>query len=109
MELVLGNADHEWAGLIHFFADCAMVVWVRNFQKAVVFGEWLLKLHSTFLLQALGAGRYDVSIVCCEDKEIRALNKRYRGEDRATDVLAFPYHEVWYGLYSISYSCTTGT
>lgn len=55
--------------------------------------EWILKLHSTFLLEALGAGKYDVSIVCTGDREIQALNRRYRREDAPTDVLSFPYHE----------------
>lgn len=30
-----------------------------------------------------------VSLVFCSDREIRRLNKRYRGTDRATDVLSF--------------------
>ena len=71
-----------------------MVVWVRNFQRCVVLNEWLLKLQGTFLLQALGAGKFDVSIVCMEEKEIRTLNWRYRGVGKLTDVLSFPYHEV---------------
>jgi len=32
----------------------------------------------------------EVSVVLTDDKGIRALNRAYRGEDRATDVLAFP-------------------
>ena len=72
-----------------------MVVWVRNFQRKVLLSEWILKLHSTFLLEALGAGKYDVSIVCTENREIQALNRRYRRVDAPTDVLSFPYHEVF--------------
>jgi len=32
----------------------------------------------------------DVSIVFADDEFVRALNARYRGKDRPTDVLAFP-------------------
>ena len=71
-----------------------MPVWLRNFQSKVFFNEYLLKLHSLFLLHALGAGRFDVSVVCVEGKEIRELNRAYRNEDSSTDVLSFPYHEV---------------
>ena len=71
-----------------------MSVWLRNFQSKVLFNEYLLKLHSVFLLHALGAGRFGVSVVCVDGKEIRELNRAYRNEDSSTDVLSFPYHEV---------------
>lgn len=74
--------------------EANMVVWVRNFQSAVVFCESLLKLHCTFLMHLLGAGRYDVNVVCMDGSAIQTLNKRYRAVDSPTDVLAFPYHEV---------------
>lgn len=70
------------------------MLWVRNFQCAVQFSEALLKLHSSFLLELLGAGKYDVNIVCMTSKAIQALNWRYRGINTPTDVLSFPYHEV---------------
>ena len=31
-----------------------------------------------------------VNVVISHDRELRALNRRYRGKDRATDVLSFP-------------------
>lgn len=72
-----------------------MVVWVRNFQSTVALCESLLKLHCTFLLHLLRANKFDVSVVCMETKEIQALNWRYRKVNSPTDVLAFPYHEVY--------------
>ncbi len=77
----------------------AMPVWLRNLQKFALFSECLLKLHSTFLLQAAGAGRFDLSVVCVSEGEIRDLNRSYRNVDRPTDVLSFPYHEE-VGLFS---------
>lgn len=86
-----------------------MVVWLRNFQSAVVFSESLLKLHSTFLLHLLGAGSYDVNIVCMEEKEVQALNWRYRGVNSPTDVLSFPYHEVCFCKSVEVGSCSSPT
>ncbi len=37
-----------------------------------------------------GASAAEISILFCGDGRIRALNRRFRGKDRATDVLAFP-------------------
>jgi len=36
----------------------------------------------------------ELSIAVCADRRMRTLNRRYRGEDRATDVLAFPADEI---------------
>ena len=71
-----------------------MPVWLSNLQRGVPVRELLLKLHSSFLLHAAGAGRFDVSVVCVDGNEMRALNRAYRSEDCETDVLAFPYYEV---------------
>ena len=39
----------------------------------------------------LTGGRVDeISILFCGDRKMRSLNRRYRGMDRTTDVLAFP-------------------
>jgi probable rRNA maturation factor len=32
----------------------------------------------------------EVSVLFCADRRMRTLNRRYRGKDRSTDVLAFP-------------------
>jgi probable rRNA maturation factor len=32
----------------------------------------------------------EVSVLFCGDRRMRSLNRRYRGKDRATDVLSFP-------------------
>ncbi len=45
-----------------------------------------------FAAQARRSARLDgsVNVVVSDDRELRALNRRYRGKDRATDVLSFP-------------------
>ena len=39
---------------------------------------------------APGRAPHEVSVLFCADTRMRALNRRYRGQDRPTDVLAFP-------------------
>jgi len=39
---------------------------------------------------AIGRAPREVSVLFCADTRMRALNRRYRGQDRPTDVLAFP-------------------
>lgn len=41
----------------------------------------------------LRPARGAVNIVLVDDREIRRLNRRYRGKDKATDVLSFSYLE----------------
>ena len=71
-----------------------MSLFLRNFQRKVVFNEPLFRLHCNLLLHLFGAWIYDLNIVCVADTEIQHLNKRYRGIDAPTDVLSFAYHEV---------------
>lgn len=35
----------------------------------------------------------ELSVVLCDNATIHALNRRWRGEDKPTDVLSFPLHE----------------
>jgi len=44
------------------------------------------------LRQALPLGRRDYNVCLVDDREIKRLNSLYRGEDRATDVLSFPWN-----------------
>jgi probable rRNA maturation factor len=40
--------------------------------------------------RAAGSPACEVSVLFCADGRMRGLNRRYRGKDRPTDVLAFP-------------------
>jgi probable rRNA maturation factor len=43
------------------------------------------------LRRTLGLGRRDCNVCLVTDREIRRLNALYRGKERATDVLSFPW------------------
>lgn len=45
------------------------------------------------MLEELGLGDAELSILLCDDSTIHELNRRYRGKDKPTDVLAFPMQE----------------
>lgn len=45
------------------------------------------------MLADLKKSSCDMNIVLCDDKFIRALNRKYRGKDSATDVLSFSQQE----------------
>ena len=42
--------------------------------------------------------RHELSLVVCDNATIRRLNRRWRGMDRATDVLSFPLHALREGV-----------
>ncbi len=45
------------------------------------------------MLDSLDLSEAELSILLCDDTAIRALNRQYRKNDKATDVLAFPMQE----------------
>ena len=46
------------------------------------------------MLESAGCSGKELSILLCDDRTIRALNRQYRKKDQATDVLAFPMEEA---------------
>jgi probable rRNA maturation factor len=49
-----------------------------------------LRRTARVALDALGVADHELSLTLVDDRQIRAMNRRYRGERRRTDVLAFP-------------------
>lgn len=45
------------------------------------------------LMEELGVGDAEVTVVILPDEEVRRLNAEHRGEDEPTDVLSYPTHE----------------
>ncbi|MBC7793987.1 MAG: rRNA maturation RNase YbeY [Clostridia bacterium] len=49
-----------------------------------------LKRAASFICETVGYAKAELSIVLTDDEQIHALNKRWRGKDKPTDVLSFP-------------------
>lgn len=71
-----------------------MELFIDNRQNIVEVDEGLNELLEKVVLECLsleGIGdNYEVSISLVDNKEIRQLNRDYRGKDMETDVLSFP-------------------
>ncbi len=73
-----------------------MTVAISNLQETVTVDERLASLVTMAVESALAGGagpRVEVSVALVDDDYIHDLNRRFRGQDRPTDVLAFPMGE----------------
>ena len=70
-----------------------MPVFISDDQRERFVDCELLKIQGRNILFFLGCGNQELSVLLTDDKKIRKLNKKYRGQDRATDVLSFPQNE----------------
>ena len=52
-----------------------------------------LARHARRILRGLGLDGAELSVVLVADREMRTLNRRWRGRDRPTDVLSFAQRE----------------
>jgi probable rRNA maturation factor len=64
---------------------------ILNQQENYVVNTSRLKENVREVRQALGLGRRECNVCLVDDRTIRRLNLRYRGKNRATDVLSFPW------------------
>jgi rRNA maturation RNase YbeY len=64
-------------------------VLLQNQQRAVPVDCVRLKRTASAILASARTGEAELSLVLVSDRRMRALNRRYRKKDRATDVLAF--------------------
>ena len=71
-----------------------MTLLLRNLQKSVDFNFQKMRTDIMTLRRIMRIERYDTAIMCMDDTQVKELNKLYRSNDRATDVLSFPAHEV---------------
>ena len=70
-----------------------MPVFISDDQRERFVDCELIKIQGRNILFFLGCGNQELSVLLTDDKKIRELNKKYRGQDRATDVLSFPQNE----------------
>lgn len=71
-----------------------MVVLLRNLQNVVPVRRARLRKDVETLKRILGVQRFDLGIVCVDNRKIQHINNIYRKKDGPTDVLSFPFYEV---------------
>ncbi|MDP2168421.1 MAG: rRNA maturation RNase YbeY [Thermodesulfovibrionales bacterium] len=69
-----------------------MKVEIRSTQRKIRLNLRRIKRDSLKALSILGLKEAELSILFCSPSRMRSLNLRYRGINRATDVLAFPLY-----------------
>ncbi|RXM99478.1 Cell differentiation protein RCD1-like [Acipenser ruthenus] len=70
-----------------------MSVVLRNLQRAVPLRRARLRKDVETLRHILGIDRFDLGLICVDNRRIQYINKTYRQNDSPTDVLSFPFYE----------------
>ena len=70
-----------------------MPVFISDDQRERFVDCELLEIQCRNILFFLECENQELSVLLTDDKKIRELNKKYRRQDRATDVLSFPQNE----------------
>lgn len=66
---------------------------LRNLQRAVPLRRAPLRRAVELVRGVLGVQKFDLAVICVDNKNIQHINKTYREKNVPTDVLSFPYHE----------------
>ncbi|CAM4607913.1 unnamed protein product [Leuciscus chuanchicus] len=66
---------------------------LRNLQTVVPLRRARMRKDVEILRHIFGVQRFDMGIICVDNRRIQRINRVYRRQDRPTDVLAFPFHE----------------
>jgi probable rRNA maturation factor len=71
-----------------------MPVHMQSQVRCVAFDQACLDRLARAILSDVGEASAELGILFVGDQRMRGLNRRYRGKDRTTDVLAFPMRGV---------------
>ncbi|XP_034885893.1 endoribonuclease YbeY isoform X2 [Mirounga angustirostris] len=66
---------------------------LRNLQRAVPIRRAPLRKKMEIVRSILGVQKFDLGIICVDNKNIQHINRIYREKNIPTDVLSFPFHE----------------
>mmetsp|Transcript_16809 Transcript_16809/g.26474 ORF Transcript_16809/g.26474 Transcript_16809/m.26474 type:complete len:349 (-) Transcript_16809:364-1410(-) len=69
-------------------------VTIDNTQRKVPIDTDILQQDLQDIMDIVGYRHYDVNMWITTEKKIRELNREYRGIDKGTDILSFPFHET---------------
>ncbi|XP_071396587.1 endoribonuclease YbeY-like isoform X3 [Centroberyx affinis] len=70
-----------------------MGVVLRNLQRVVPLRRARLRKDVDTLRHILGIQKFDLGIICVDNRKIQNINNIYRKKNMPTDVLSFPFYE----------------
>ena len=71
------------------------MILIKNLQSLVRINQGKLKKKATRILSHLNLKRVTVSLVFCDNKFIKKINKKYLGKNSPTDVISFPLNDIF--------------
>jgi len=69
------------------------MITIKNTQRKVTIDIAQLKKDAQRILDVLDYADFDLGIWLTSNATMRNYNLRYRGKDKPTDILSFPYHD----------------
>nr|XP_045005696.1 endoribonuclease YbeY isoform X2 [Jaculus jaculus] len=66
---------------------------IRNLQRVIPVRRAPLRKNMEIVRTILGVQKFDMGIICVDNKNIQHINRLYRKKNVPTDVLSFPFHE----------------
>ncbi|KAF9159821.1 hypothetical protein DFQ26_006163 [Actinomortierella ambigua] len=70
------------------------MILLKNIQKAIKISPAKARQDIQLLLSAAGYHDWDIGVCLTGNRNIRKLNREYRGKDKPTDILSFPFAEA---------------
>lgn len=68
------------------------MILVTNNQEAITIDLSQFERDAQTILEYLDYADYDLGILLTTNEVMRSYNNEYRGKDKPTDILSFPYH-----------------
>src|SRR3990170_8284380 len=68
------------------------MIYIENAQDAAPINIQEIERIAQTIISALSYSEYDLGILITTNEEMHGYNKEYRGQDKPTDILSFPYH-----------------
>jgi probable rRNA maturation factor len=73
------------------------MITIKNTQRKIKVNTRQLKKDAQAILDLLDYTDFDLGILITNNKTIHRYNKEYRHQDKPTDILSFPYHQLQAG------------
>nr|XP_034803953.2 endoribonuclease YbeY isoform X2 [Pan paniscus] len=86
-----GSVANIFKGLV-ILREMSLVI--RNLQRVIPIRRAPLRSKIEIVRRILGVQKFDLGIICVDNKNIQHINRIYRDRNVPTDVLSFPFHEV---------------